>query len=422
MEEHPRHVGGDNQGRAAGDHRPDFLPGCEGVTPGRRTPPNGGSEPSKPGSECLDQAIRTVSTAEGTDTVDVLVELLAEIDTATEVDEFYDRVCEGVCRLTSMERVGLFLYDRTLRSVRAVGSHGLDSALLEGVEGTLEETPIAQRALSSDEVVEASEGLELEVPTRYARFAGITTLTCIPVSAGGRWFGVIFADRGGGRFELTEGERQRMWTLGKLAALAASVEQATIQREAARRLSERMALIREIHERVIQRLFGVLLAMGSQEGLSDEGRALCHDELREVLRELRSSLGGSLAPRDERASATLRQIADRIAAQRRNVTVRWDPRVEVPEGIEPLAQTVMLEALRNADKHADAEHVTIALDSSDGTFLLEVMNDGVRDAAPGTGLGLRLATVEALEHNGIVEFGPVSPDRWHVRLLVPEGP
>src|SRR5919204_702270 len=256
--------------------------------------------------------VGAVSPTPASDTVDVLVELLAEIDTATDVDEFYNRVWEGVCRLTSMERVGLFLYDRTLRSVRAVGSHGVDSTLLEGVEGTLDETPIAQRALSSDQVVEASEGLEREVPPRFARFAGITTLTCTPVSAGGRWFGVIFADRGGGRFELTPGERRRMWTLGKLAALAASVEQATIQREAARRLTERMTLIREIHERVIQRLFGLLLALGSDEALTDEGRAVCHDELREVLRELRSSLGGSLGPRAGRASATLRQITDRI--------------------------------------------------------------------------------------------------------------
>jgi signal transduction histidine kinase len=364
--------------------------------------------------------IGTISTPPRSDTVDVLVELLAEIDTATDVDEFYDRVCEGVCRLTSMERVGLFLYDRTLRSVRAVGSHGVDPALLEGVEGTLEETPIAQQALSTDDVVEASEGLEREVPPRYARFAGITTLTCIPVSAGGRWFGVIFADRGGGRFTLTPGERQTMWTLGKLAALAASVEQATIQREAARRLSDRISLIREIHERVIQRLFGLLLAMGSDEALTDERRAVCHDELRQVLQELRSSLGGSFAPHEGRGSSTVRQIVDRIAAQRAEITVAWSEGVEVPEELERLAQTVLLEALRNVEKHADAAQVTVKVDAGDGAFVLEVLNDGVGEATGGTGLGLRVATIEALERNGIVEFGPLPPDRWHVRLTVPQ--
>jgi signal transduction histidine kinase len=363
--------------------------------------------------------IGTISTTPRSDTVDVLGELLAEIDTATDVDEFYDRVCEGVCRLTTMERVGLFLYDRTLRSVRAVGSHGVDSTLLEGVEGTLEETPIAQQALSTDEVVEASEDLEHEVPLRYARFAGITTLTCIPVSAGGRWLGVIFADRGGGRFTLTSGERQTMWTLGKLAALAASVEQATIQREAARRLSDRISLIREIHERVIQRLFGLLLAMGSDEALTDEGRAVCHDELRQVLQELRSSLGGSFAPHEGRGSASVRQIVDRIA-QRAEVDVAWSEGVEVPDELERLAQTVLLEALRNVEKHADATQITVKVDAGGGAFVLEVLNDGVREATGGAGLGLRVATIEALEHNGIVEFGPLPPDRWHVRLLVPQ--
>ena len=59
-----------------------------------------------------------------------------------------------------------------------------------------EETPIAQVALAEDRVVEVSDGLEREVPERYARFAGVTTLTCTPVSAGGRWLGVLFADRG----------------------------------------------------------------------------------------------------------------------------------------------------------------------------------------------------------------------------------
>jgi signal transduction histidine kinase len=369
----------------------------------------------------LDQGIETLSPAPSAETVDVLVELLAGIDAAADADDFYDRVCEGLCRLTSMERAGLFLYDRTLRTVRAVGSAGLDPGLLEGVEGTLEETPIAQRALASDRVAEASQALEREVPARYARFAGITTLTCTPVSASGRWFGVIFADRGGGRFALTNDERQAMWTLGKLAALAASVERATNQREAARRLSERIALVQQIHERVIQRLFGLLLALGSEEALSSEQRAMCHDEVREVLHELRTALGTTPGPPAKRSRATVRQIVDRVSAYQEGLTVNWQEGVEVPAEVEPLAQTVLLEALRNAEKHAKPGSVTIGVESRDATFVLEVMNDGVGSAGLGAGLGLRMASLEALEHDGIVEFGPLPGDRWHVRLLVPAG-
>jgi signal transduction histidine kinase len=318
-----------------------------------------------------------------------------------------------------MERVGLFLYDRTLRTVLPVGIAGVDPDLLDGVEGTLEETPIAQRALAEDSVVEASEGLEREVPARYARFAGITTLTCTPVSASGRWFGVIFADRGGGRFVLTDEERQTMWTLGKLAALAAGVERTTNQREAARRLSERIALVQQIHERVIQRLFGLLLALGSEEELSSEQRAMCHDEVREVLHELRTALGSSLAPPAKHGKATVRQIVERVAAYQDGLTVTWEEGAEVPASVEPLAQSVLLEALRNAEKHAASGKVSITVESNDEAFVLEVVNDGVGASGLGAGLGLRMASLEALEHDGIVEFGPMPPDRWHVRLLVP---
>lgn len=210
-----------------------------------------------------------------------------------------------------------------------------------------------------------------------------------------------------------------MWTLGKLAALATSVEQATNQREAARRLGERIALTRQIHERVIQRLFGLLLVLGSEEELTSEQRTVCHDELQRVLHELRTSLGGSLASPGKQSQATVRQIVDRLAGQREELTVAWAPGVEVPHEVEPLAQSILLEALRNADRHAEARSVAVNVDRADGAFVLEVVNDGVRPSRSGAGLGLRMASIEAMEHDGIVEFGPMPPDRWHVRLLIP---
>src|SRR5205814_3261795 len=128
-----------------------------------------------------------------------------------------------------------------------LGSRGIDQTLLADVYGTLEETPIAQVALAEDRVVVASGELGRWVPERYARFGGVETLTCTPVSAGGRWLGVIFADRGGGHFTPTEPERHTMWTLGKTAALAASARIATSQQGRAPRPSARIAPARGLH-------------------------------------------------------------------------------------------------------------------------------------------------------------------------------
>ena len=41
----------------------------------------------------------------------------------------------------------------------------------------------------------------------------------------------------------------------------------------------------------------------------------------------------------------------------------------------------------------------------DGTFVLEVANDGVSGRQRRAGMGLRLAALEALQSGGVIEFG-----------------
>jgi nitrate/nitrite-specific signal transduction histidine kinase len=357
-----------------------------------------------------------------TDAPDVIVELLAELDkqpAGLSGPEFYDRLCIALCSVANMKRAGLLLYDEVRKLVVPVGSHGLESALLRDIYGTLEETPIAQVALAEDRVVEVSDDLAPWIPARYSQFPGIATLTCTPVSAGGRWLGVIFADRGG-HFELTDEERHAMWTLGKTAALAASVRIATSQQGRARLLQARIDLAREIHERVVQRLFGVSLVLGSESGLSEEARKRCADEMQAALKDLRDALGRPLAPPTHDTGATLRDELTRLGRHYKNLPLEldWEDGVEVPEEIEPLAQSVLAEALRNADKHAEPTRVRVRVGRVDGAFVLEVRNDGARGDTRGTGMGLRLAAVEALGRGALVEFGREG-EEWRVRLVVP---
>jgi signal transduction histidine kinase len=347
----------------------------------------------------------------------VLAGLLAELDSAAEVGDFYDHVCEALCRLTSLERAGLLLYEPVSRAVRLFGSFGLDKALLRDVEATLDETPIAQRALMGDQVVEASGDLETEVPARYAGIAGITTITCGPVSAGGRWFGVIIADRGGARFELTDEEKQTMLTLGRLAALATTVERATSQRERASRLKERIALMGEIHEHVMQRLFGLSLALGSGEELSGDDLRGCYEELQAVLAQLRSTLHAPSAPLDQKPSTSLRDVLERRAARTPGFVLSWEEGLEVPAELEPLAQSVFREAMRNAEKHAESERFECRVGTKGNAFELELINDGSARRGAGAGMGLKLLAMEALQHDALFEFGPLPDDRWHVRLV-----
>ncbi len=355
-------------------------------------------------------------------TVEVLVGLLADLDAATESGVFYDRVCRAVCALTTMTRAALLLHDTAYGAVIPMGSHGLDPDLVSRIEGTLEETPVARRALEEDRVIEVRGDLAGHVPDRYAELADTRTITCTPISAARRWLGVIFADRGGEDFALDDGERETMLTLGRLAALTASVEQSTEQRESERRLSERVELTRELHENAIQRLFGVTLALGSDRPLSEAERRRCQEELRSVVGDLRVALTRPVGSTRKAPKTSLVKLLARLPERRPEVRVRWERGASVPPALEPLAQSVLTEALRNSDRHADPSVIEVGVASADGTFSLTVENNGTSSgrSTRGGGLGLRLAALEALRYEGLVEFGPLAGDRWRVRLMVPE--
>ena len=59
--------------------------------------------------------------------LELFVEVLSQSEQGTAAgDDFYDRLCEAVCRLARMRRALIFRYDAATRRVRAAGAHGLD--------------------------------------------------------------------------------------------------------------------------------------------------------------------------------------------------------------------------------------------------------------------------------------------------------
>ena len=355
------------------------------------------------------------------DALDLVVGLLFELgDEPPEQDPLDDRICEAICRLTSLERAVLLLYDRSRQLVLPTGSHGLAPELLAHFYGGLEETPIAQRALREDEVIVVDE-LTGHVPDRYVGVPTVGGISCTPVVAAGRWLGVIFADREGEPLELDAEERRTMRALGRAAALATTVREAVSQHERDALLLERIELARDVHESVMQRLFGVSMVLGSGRELSADDAERAAAEIEAALGELRAALERSLEPTSEPARTTLRAELERLGRQSKAVpiSVRWEPGADVPEGLEPLAVSVLGEALRNAEKHARPTDVRIAITNLDGAFALEVRNDGIGDVAgAGAGLGLRLAAYESMQRGGMLEYGPESGE-WRVRLVLP---
>lgn len=152
-------------------------------------------------------------------------------------------------------------------------------------------------------------------------------------------------------------------------------------------LEERARLAREIHDGLAQSLAFVRWKMYQIERWVDQGE---HERLRDELATLkqvvdeayldaREAIEGLRLPVDEHRSFadTLREYTRRFVA-RTGITVDLSLEdVALPAGAQAQLLRVVQEALTNVRKHAQAEHVTVALYGDEEGLHLTVEDDGV---------------------------------------------
>ncbi|MFL5896605.1 MAG: GAF domain-containing sensor histidine kinase [Thermoleophilaceae bacterium] len=351
----------------------------------------------------------------------VFVELLAQVETATtDASDFYDRLCEATAQLAHLSRAVIFVWDEGRQRVRAVGSKDVPLDAFARTRVSPANVPIAHVALAEDRVVEAYDDFHEHLPPEFVERLRPRNLVCTPMSAAGIWVGVIMAEHKGDG-PLTEAERHTLWVLGKVAALAASARIATRQQERSRQLSQHIELAREVHDSVMQRLFAVGLVLEADATLAPDDRDRCADQVHEARQELAAAMQRPLARTPAPAAVTLGDELAQLEAAHANLRVEsdWHLGVAIPPRFEALAQNILAEALRNARKHAWPTRVRATVKADGEAALLEVVNDGCDGAAGAAGMGLRLAAQDATNRGAELQWGPLSGERWIVRLRMP---
>jgi signal transduction histidine kinase len=356
--------------------------------------------------------------------LDVISDLLMGVGESSPPDAFFSNLCEAICRLTSMRRAVLFRYDIARRRVRAVGATGIDLDNLADLFVTIDSVPVARRALVEDRVLEVRGAADFNVPASLRDLLEDVLIVCTPMAAAGRYVGVVLSERETTSPPMDDDERHLLWTLGKAIAMASVAREVTAYDEQRRQLQQRIDLTREIHEGVVQRLFGVSLALSREELLDAESQQRCAQEVQAALGDLQTALRRPLGHAPRPTAVTFAEALERVRALHPDleIVLEHGEGREVPGNLEALAQSILVEAVRNARKHADASSVGVSLRDDEGTFVMEVRNDGAHLQDDGRGgVGLRLATLEALQHGGVLEYGESEPGSWQVRLVVPDG-
>ena len=277
--------------------------------------PSGARQALDPDREaCHDERVQSApQPAYSIPALELLEEVLAQVDADDGDEGFYSRLAEAVCRLAPMRRAVIFRYDDARRRVHAAGAHGSAStasraAIRRAGAGRRQRWPrTGHRGARRPAVTRFRTS-----PSSPARSRSSTCRSSPP----GAGSGVILAEPEHRAAPLDERHRALLWILGKTLAPASTSRIATYLGERARELEERIDFARDIHDGVVQRLFGVSSRCPPAAAVGRGARPL---RARGPRRAGRTALGAAAPARAPSAptGTTLRRRARRLCAEHR---------------------------------------------------------------------------------------------------------
>ena len=360
--------------------------------------------------------------------LELMSDLLLGVGEGSPPDAFFSSLCEAICRLTSMKRAVLFRYDRTRRRVRAVGAHGIELDVFADLFVTIDSVPVAREALAHDRILEVDRRRRT---SRCPQPCANCSRAC--ASSARRWPppGASSASCCPSALpdapEMDEDGRHLLWTLGKAIAMASVAREVTAYDEQSRQLQQRIDLAREIHEGVVQRLFGVSLALSRDELLdADAQRALrrrrCRRRSAICARRCMRPLGHASRP----TTVTFAEELERVRALYPDleIVLEGGATEEVPASLEALAQSILLEAVRNAHKHAARDVRGSHRCTTTAARSCSRSATTARSCTTADGRRGRAAPRDASRRSSTAACSSTasqSPGAWQVRLVVPSG-
>lgn len=213
-------------------------------------------------------------------------------------------------------------------------------------------------------------------------------LMVLPLVGTQRVRGALVVGRLQGRTRFTDADVDMATTFANHAAVALELADARADRARITLLEDHDRIARDLHDHVIQRLFGAGLTVESVgAGLGEDPRAprlaQVVDDIDETIRQIRTSifqLRGTLGPHGDAVRAQLLALVTELAP-----LLGFSPRVDFSGPVDALVSEAVLddvsavvrEGLSNIARHAHAGSATVRVHAAHGQLVLEIADDGV---------------------------------------------
>ena len=355
------------------------------------------------------------------DDLSLLDDLAKTLAGSLQIDEILDQTLTRVIEYLGVEAGEIFLRESGTKNLRlALHSGEAAEAFWTRERFMLGEGLIGRTAQSAKILISTNLEKDIRFLRRAVVDAGFTCLACIPLTVRGSVVGTMTVASRDER-EFTEREMNLLESIGAWAGTA--IENARLHRQARRLavLEERERIGMDLHDGIIQSIYGVGLALEYARMAVDEDPDLTRDKisqsidgLNDAIRDLRSYIL-DLNPRQLHSEETLKQGLQRLLAEFRantlaeaNLVTSKDGLVELPREHALALFHICQEALANVAKHAQSRKAEVHLWTTDERALLEITDDGrgfdVRKKNATLGHGLSNMTRRARKVSGDVEI------------------
>jgi signal transduction histidine kinase len=237
----------------------------------------------------------------------------------------------------------------------------------------------------------------------------------LPLFGSGRPLGVLVVSRITGRLPFTAADLELAADFAGQASLAMELASAKADQQRMVLLEDRGRIARDLHDHVIQQLFGTGLELQSVVGALPPGPTADRVDhavagLDTAISQIRTAIFALSSSESDRQDTLRHRIIDVVneiaAALPRTPHVAFSGPVDlaVTGGLADDAIAVVRESLTNVVKHAGAEQTSVSVTVTDGLVEIEIIDDGV-GAKPGPRRsGLANLEARAHAHGGTFTF------------------
>jgi two-component system sensor histidine kinase DevS len=305
-----------------------------------------------------------------------------------EMDEILNKTLALLMAHFKVEAGEIFLCEEDGETLRLVLHRGeAAEAFWTRTRYKLGEGMVGQAAQTKHPIISSHLEKDDRVTRQAVVEAGFRQIVCIPLTAHNEVVGVLtIATRS--RKPISKSELQLLISVSASAGTA--IENARLHSDTRRVavLEERERIGMDLHDGVIQSIYGVGLVLENARMMLREDPAAAEERLRKAVDDLNSTIRDirnyilDLRPRQLHGESLIEGLGRLIAEFRQNTKVEVSlagPKGHVSDlsSVNAMALFhICQEALANVAKHANAKKVTIDLWTTSDRALLEVHDDG----------------------------------------------